>query len=172
MRLHAPGGQFPGHADGSAAPPAPAACLKDLQRFLRRDDPDAREAFYALGEMELAKTSLLPLLVAYAEEQEVVYNSRERHQGALAGLCSSVHPQWQQRWRMVPCSWVQLTAAGLPSEAGRMLVQRCSDACPLAHASRKPACPRSQGADLPDHAAGCQKPRQAPTGSPTGLPSS
>jgi hypothetical protein len=46
-------------ADGS--PPIPdlarhphkTACLKDLQRFLRRDDPDSRDVFFKLGELQV-----------------------------------------------------------------------------------------------------------------------
>lgn len=54
-----------------------SACLKDLQRFLRRDDPGEREAFYYLGSIGIAKRDLLPLLLAYADQPDVVYNARE-----------------------------------------------------------------------------------------------
>lgn len=35
--------------------PRPAACLKDLQRFLRRDDPGTRDAFFKLGELRVRR---------------------------------------------------------------------------------------------------------------------
>jgi hypothetical protein len=34
-------------------PSRPAACLKDLQRFLRRDHPEDRDAFFKLGELQV-----------------------------------------------------------------------------------------------------------------------
>jgi hypothetical protein len=40
-------------------PAAPAACLKDLQRFLRRDSPDTRDAFFKLGELQVQGRGLI-----------------------------------------------------------------------------------------------------------------
>ncbi|KAG2492461.1 hypothetical protein HYH03_009402 [Edaphochlamys debaryana] len=46
-------------------------CLKDLQRFLRRDDPDLRPVFRRLGTWRVAQQDLVPLLCTYAHEPEV-----------------------------------------------------------------------------------------------------
>jgi hypothetical protein len=54
-----------------------ADCLKDLQRFLRKDDPDTRPVFFKLGGFHLAANDLVPLVVTYPTEHEVVYNARE-----------------------------------------------------------------------------------------------
>ncbi|GBF93528.1 hypothetical protein Rsub_06248 [Raphidocelis subcapitata] len=51
------------------------ACLKDLQRFLRRDDPDNRDAFFKLGELTLAASHLVPLLVTYPEDEGLAFNA-------------------------------------------------------------------------------------------------
>ena len=45
------------------------ACLKDLQRFLRRDDPATRPAFTHLARFNLAKSDLVPLLTRYADDE-------------------------------------------------------------------------------------------------------
>ncbi|KAK9830387.1 hypothetical protein WJX72_011470 [[Myrmecia] bisecta] len=52
-----------------------AACLRDLQRFLRQDDPQEREAFLALGKHNIAKTDLVPIIVTYPTDTELVYNA-------------------------------------------------------------------------------------------------
>ena len=53
------------------------ACLRDLQRFLRRDDGDTRDAFFKLVELRTAEAHLLPLLVTYPEDGELSYAARE-----------------------------------------------------------------------------------------------
>lgn len=53
-----------------------AGCLKDLQRFLRNDDPDLRTVFFKLCRFETAKTDLVPLLKACAGEKDIVFNTR------------------------------------------------------------------------------------------------
>ncbi|KAI8471860.1 MAG: timeless protein-domain-containing protein [Monoraphidium minutum] len=53
----------------------PDSCLKDLQRFLRRDDPDTRDAFFKLGELQAATSHLVPLLVTYPHDHELVLNT-------------------------------------------------------------------------------------------------
>ena len=50
-------------------------CLKDLQRFLRRDDPYERQVFFRLGQWDLVSTDLVPLIVQYQEDGDVVYNA-------------------------------------------------------------------------------------------------
>ena len=52
-----------------------ADCLKDLQRFLRQDDPVRREAFFALGQCDVAKSDLVSIITAYPEDMELVYNA-------------------------------------------------------------------------------------------------
>jgi hypothetical protein len=57
--------------------PSPAAaCLKDLQRCLRRDDPDTRDVFFKLGEFDTAKNDLVPIIVTYPDDTDLVYNAR------------------------------------------------------------------------------------------------
>lgn len=57
--------------------PAPTtACLKDLQRCLRRDDPDTRDVFFKLGEFATAKSDLVPMIVTYPDDTDLVYNAR------------------------------------------------------------------------------------------------
>ncbi|GLC44839.1 hypothetical protein PLESTF_001102100 [Pleodorina starrii] len=46
-------------------------CLKDLQRFLRRDDPDIRSVFTKLGEWRIAAGDLLPLLITYPHDKDI-----------------------------------------------------------------------------------------------------
>lgn len=57
--------------------PSPAGCLRDLQRFFRYDDPEARPAFFAVSKYNFARSDLVPLIVTYPEDYEVVYNARE-----------------------------------------------------------------------------------------------
>lgn len=52
-----------------------ADCLKDLQRFLRHDDPVTREAFMHLGRQNIVKSDLIPLIMQYVEEMDIVYNA-------------------------------------------------------------------------------------------------
>lgn len=52
------------------------ACLKDLQGFFRFDDQVERPAFFAVSKYNFAKTDLVPLLVTYPEDYDVVYNTR------------------------------------------------------------------------------------------------
>ena len=51
------------------------ACLKDLQNFFRHDDAEYRHAFFAIHKYNFAKTDLVPLLVTYPDDYEVVYNT-------------------------------------------------------------------------------------------------
>ena len=62
----------------AAAPaPAPAESLRDLQRFFRGDDPEQRPAFFAVGHYNFARSDLVPLIVTYPDDYDVVYNARE-----------------------------------------------------------------------------------------------
>ena len=51
------------------------ACLKDLQAFFRHDDSEHRHAFFAIHKYNFAKTDLVPLLVTYPDDYDVVYNT-------------------------------------------------------------------------------------------------
>lgn len=51
------------------------ACLKDLQNFFRHDDGEYRHAFFAIHKYNFAKTDLVPLLLTYPDDYEVVYNT-------------------------------------------------------------------------------------------------
>eukprot|EP00884_Botryococcus_braunii_P014003 jgi/Botrbrau1/22603/Bobra.176_1s0033.1 len=50
-------------------------CLKDLQRFLRQDDPLNREAFMHLGKQNIVKSDLIPLILGYVDDLDIVYNA-------------------------------------------------------------------------------------------------
>lgn len=51
------------------------ACLKDVQRFLRRDESETREAFFQLGQCRVAQTDLVPMMIAYPEDHVIVFNA-------------------------------------------------------------------------------------------------
>jgi hypothetical protein len=51
------------------------ACLKDLQGFFRHDDPVERHAFFAIHKYNFAKTDLVPLLLTYPDDYDVIYNT-------------------------------------------------------------------------------------------------
>lgn len=51
------------------------ACLKDIQRFLRNDDSQSRETFFTLGEFDIAKHHLMPLITTYPGDVDVVFNA-------------------------------------------------------------------------------------------------
>ena len=52
-----------------------ADCLKDLQRFLREDDPRTRDAFFTVGQYKTARSDLVPLITTYAADTDIVYNA-------------------------------------------------------------------------------------------------
>eukprot|EP00890_Picochlorum_soloecismus_P004580 jgi/Picsp_1/5122/NSC_02485-R1_timeless family protein len=51
------------------------ACLKDLQGFFRYDDPEERPAFFAVSKYNFVRTDLVPLIVTYPEDYDVIYNA-------------------------------------------------------------------------------------------------
>lgn len=56
--------------------PTLAGCLRDLQRFFRNDDPEDRPAFFAVSKYNFARSDLVPLIVTYPDDYDVVYNAR------------------------------------------------------------------------------------------------
>lgn len=52
------------------------ACLKDLQRFLRRDDPTERPAYMKLGELAVVENDVIPLILTHPTDTDLVYNAR------------------------------------------------------------------------------------------------
>lgn len=54
-----------------------AACLKDLQSFFRYDDSEERPAFFAVSHYNFARSDLVPLIVSYPDDYDVVYNARK-----------------------------------------------------------------------------------------------
>ena len=50
------------------------ACLNDLQRYLRRDNPKEMAAHKQLGEWAVAKMHLLPMLLSQAHDGRLVFN--------------------------------------------------------------------------------------------------
>jgi len=51
--------------------------LKDLQRLLRQDESETKEAFQILGHYNIATSDLVPIIVTYPKETDIVYNARE-----------------------------------------------------------------------------------------------
>jgi hypothetical protein len=51
--------------------------IKDLARWLRRDDPDTRDVFFKLGEFDTARSDLVPIIVTHPDDADLVYNVRE-----------------------------------------------------------------------------------------------
>ena len=54
-----------------------AACLRDLQAIFRGDDAAERPAFFAVSKYNFARSDLVPLIVTYPEDYDVVFNARE-----------------------------------------------------------------------------------------------
>ena len=50
-------------------------CLKDLQGFFKYDHSEERPAFFAVAKYNFAKTDIVPLLVTYPDDYELVYNA-------------------------------------------------------------------------------------------------
>lgn len=52
--------------------------LKDLQRFLRRDDPHTREVFKQLCKWNVVSRDLIPLMENYQDDRNLVINGGNR----------------------------------------------------------------------------------------------
>lgn len=50
-------------------------CLKDLTRFLRRDDPDTRDVFFELCKKQIPTAHLVPILTTYPDDTQLVFNA-------------------------------------------------------------------------------------------------
>jgi timeless len=50
-------------------------CLKDLQGFFKYDHTEERPAFFAVAKYNFARTDIVPLLVTYPDDYELVYNA-------------------------------------------------------------------------------------------------
>lgn len=57
------------------SPSVATACLKDLQRFFRFDNQTERRAFFAISKYNFARSDLVPLILAYPEDYDVVFNA-------------------------------------------------------------------------------------------------
>lgn len=55
--------------------------LKDLQRFLRRDDPQRREVFKQVCKWKIASRDLVPIIENYQNDRNLVIT---------AGICYSI----------------------------------------------------------------------------------
>lgn len=62
---------FPNYSFGTSE------CLKDLQRLLRRDDPHTRDVFHVLGEWNVVKANLIPLILSEKGDELLVLNAGE-----------------------------------------------------------------------------------------------
>jgi len=58
--------------------------LKDLQRFLRRDDPQRREVFKQVCKWKIASRDLVPIIENYQTDRNLVIT---------AGNCSYILPR-------------------------------------------------------------------------------
>lgn len=52
-----------------------SANLKHLQRFLRRDDPTEREIFLQLGKWNTIRQDILPIIIHYRDDYDLVLNA-------------------------------------------------------------------------------------------------
>lgn len=52
-----------------------ADCLKDIDRFLRRDFEDTKQALLTMGKCNVVSQNLLPLLKTYPSDQDVLYHT-------------------------------------------------------------------------------------------------
>ena len=67
--------KFPDGASAFVADEDALACLLDLQRLLRRDEPERRETLCRLAAWNTLEGKVLPLLVGYASNFELLFNS-------------------------------------------------------------------------------------------------
>jgi len=58
-------------------------CLLDLQRFLRRDPPEARPCLVKLASWNVLEGKVLPLLVGYASNFELLFNAAKARRRRL-----------------------------------------------------------------------------------------
>jgi hypothetical protein len=72
--------------------PPCAGCLRDLQRFFRYDDPETRPAFFAVSKYNFARSDLVPLIVTYPDDYDIVYNAREWPNSSMAACLMQGSP--------------------------------------------------------------------------------
>jgi Timeless protein len=73
-----------------------AECLKDVERFLRQDYEDNKQALLVLGRCGVVSQNLLPLLKTYPHDEEMVYHARENLIRATCHqICKSHVHCWQ-----------------------------------------------------------------------------
>lgn len=51
--------------------------LKNLQRFLRRDDAESRDIFMQLGKWNTIRQDILPIIISYRDQFDLVLNAGE-----------------------------------------------------------------------------------------------
>ncbi|KAK9840302.1 hypothetical protein WJX74_007181 [Apatococcus lobatus] len=68
-------------------------CLQDLQRFLREDDVETREAFFAINQSNICRTDICPLIEACSEDTKLVYSALK----VATFLTMPVNPDSQQQ---------------------------------------------------------------------------
>ena len=84
-----------------------AACLKDIQGFFRNDDPEERPAFFAVHKYNLARSDLVPLIVTYPEDYDIVYNARKfktwtwNSQDVVLSYSASFTVECMQGWKVI-----------------------------------------------------------------------
>jgi hypothetical protein len=104
--------------------------LKDLQRFLRRDETENRSAFFKLGELRIVENDIIPLITTYPTKLDLLY-----HACGLAMLETVAAAA-----TAAATATATATAAATAAAAGRMqLCQLQSN-----HCSRGSNCPGRQ----------------------------
>jgi timeless len=59
--------------------------LKNLQRFLRRDDPESRDIFMQLGKWNTIRQDILPIIISYRDQFDLVLNAGECSNSSSVG---------------------------------------------------------------------------------------
>ncbi|KAL0032107.1 hypothetical protein WJX77_005423 [Trebouxia sp. C0004] len=77
-------------------------CLKDLQRLLRQDESETKEAFQILGVYNIAASDLIPIIVTYPKETDIVYNALK----VLTYLTMPIDPASENK--MMQAEYMQL----------------------------------------------------------------
>lgn len=91
--------------------------MKDLQRLLRQDT-ETREAFQVLGQYNIAKSDLVPLIVTYPNDTELVYNACKDTMPAIYLISACMYTRCLPVTRLL-LTWQMLCSesADLPNNA-------------------------------------------------------
>lgn len=64
--------------------------MKDLQRFMRRDNPRTRDVFMTLGHWNIVRSDLMPLIATHHQEKALLLNAGKRNSLAVtvSAMCA------------------------------------------------------------------------------------